>query len=142
MAEVVIHKCAEKYLPEVVRISNESYKKQRTEKDFKQYMGTFGKFFYVLLAGERVVGFVIVDDNLLKLIAVDKKYRKRGYGRKLMNFILGCSSGLRVRIKASNGNAIKFYDHFGFGGLNRIHAYYPDGDDLVEMVYGKVRTYQ
>lgn len=138
MAENVIYKCSEKHLQDVVRIANESFRKQRAENDFRKHVG---KFFYVLTVNDTVRGFVLVDDNYLKLIAVEKKYRKRGYGKKLMNFILGCTSGLRLRVRATNESAIEFYEHFGFAGLDRIHGYYANGDDALEMIYGKGRTY-
>jgi ribosomal protein S18 acetylase RimI-like enzyme len=141
MELIRVYKCTPEYLADVVRISNESYKKQRTAEDFKKYIDTFGKFFYVLTVNGDAKGFVLVDDNYLKMIAVEKRSRKKGYGKKLMNFILGCTSGLKTRVRASNSEAIQFYEHFGFVGFGKIHSYYSNGEDAFDLIFGKIRTY-
>ena len=54
----------------------------------KKYFGTDVKSF-VLLEGEKVIGAISFskckNKNYIEAVAVDKSYRKKGYGRKLLD---------------------------------------------------------
>jgi ribosomal-protein-alanine N-acetyltransferase len=91
---------------------------------------------------DQVVGYtclwVILDELQIGNIAVEKDFRKKGIGKKLMDQILeeaennGCHR-ITLDVRESNLDAIELYKKFGFQKIGKRKNYYryPTEDALV-----------
>lgn len=111
---------------------------------------------------ERGEMFALVDDGLkaicvvtdegngvceLKNIAVVTNSQRKGYGKRLINYLAGHYSGRFRELIAGTGDvsgAVKFYEHCGFRYSHRVenffvdnydHPIIEDGELLKDMVY-------
>ena len=92
---------------------------------------------YVILVDNKVIGYIsatiILDEcNLLKII-IDKEYRKNGFGRELLGFLVDRCKSLSVNrifleVRKDNDVAKMFYENFGFRKESERPGYY-DGVD-------------
>lgn len=87
-----------------------------------------------------VVGYVIARTIGRKghiiAIAVEPKYRRQGIGRALMKSATHVlkshgAQELFLEVRASNKDAIEFYEKLGFRRAQVIPKYYADGEDGV-----------
>lgn len=89
--------------------------------------------------GHEVIGFalsrIILDEAELLLLAVKKKWQRRGVGQQLLNsFILtaGRRGAKRLHLEVREGNhAVKLYRRAGFSEIGRRKAYYSGRDGQV-----------
>jgi ribosomal-protein-alanine acetyltransferase len=88
--------------------------------------------------GRRIAGFAIMefhDDSAhLSLLAVQPGYRRRGVGRKMLDWLEASArtAGIftvRLEVRAGNDAAIKFYERSGYREVGRRRAYYADTED-------------
>lgn len=87
---------------------------------------------------KKILGYAIVtlerSKNALHItsIAVDKAYRRRGIGRKLLNFIFdnykGKANFAWLEVRKSNKPAIEFYRKNNFVEKGEMENYYEDGE--------------
>ena len=92
---------------------------------------------YVILIDNKIVGYVsatiILDEcNLIKII-IDTSYRKKGFGKLLLNYLLTvCKknnvSKIFLEVRKDNDAAKMFYKDFGFIKESERPGYY-DGID-------------
>ncbi len=69
--------------------------------------------------------------------AVAPAYRRKGFGRQLMEHILDKFKTYEIiylEVRRSNESAIKLYGEYGFAPLYLRQNYYADGEDAVVMV--------
>jgi ribosomal protein S18 acetylase RimI-like enzyme len=86
----------------------------------------------------------------LKNIATYEIYQGRGYGKKLLNYIMEHYRGKCKTLLVGTGDnaaVVSFYEHLGFDFSHRIINFFPDhydhpifenGRQLVDMVYFKI----
>jgi ribosomal protein S18 acetylase RimI-like enzyme len=86
----------------------------------------------------------------LKNIATYEIYQGRGYGKKLLNYIMEHYRGKCKTLLVGTGDnaaVVSFYEHLGFEFSHRIINFFPDhydhpifenGRQLVDMVYFKI----
>jgi ribosomal-protein-alanine N-acetyltransferase len=72
------------------------------------------------------------------MLAVDEKKRRQGIGTKLLKaFIKRCIiegfKSITLEVRTSNEAAIGFYARFGFNIINKLPAFYTDGEDGLQM---------
>lgn len=89
----------------------------------------------VLINEGNIIGFaiysIIYERAELIDIVIDINYRNKGFGKKLMMFILdeirsnNCKN-ITLEVSARNNNAIRFYESLGFEKINLIKGYYFD----------------
>jgi ribosomal-protein-alanine N-acetyltransferase len=85
---------------------------------------------------EAVVGFVALEvtslgEAELTNLAVAPAYRRRGIGRLLVSFVIGVCQQVGVellwlRVRASNRQAVRFYEACGFVTRGEFRDYYDD----------------
>lgn len=117
---------------------------------FKYIHGKAPDLFLVAEEGERIVGYVIGElrevmfsglshrskmGHILN-IAIDKGWRDRGMGTRLMEEIesrfreMGATQ-VTLEVRESNTTARSFYQSRGFTEIGRVRAYYPDEDAVI-----------
>ena len=85
-----------------------------------------------------IVGKVLKNQGVIKLIAVEQNYRGKGIGKKLVEYLLNYfkENGARIviaRSRTGNENGISFLKNLGFGIVKTIEKYYLNGDDAYLM---------
>lgn len=97
---------------------------------------------HVLLEGGReetngdggVVGFAVVrSDGYILFLGVDPEYRGEGLGRELVERAGEDHDKLSCHTRASNENAVNFYEHLGFEVDRYVGSYYQNGEDAKYM---------
>jgi ribosomal protein S18 acetylase RimI-like enzyme len=74
---------------------------------------------YLLPEGDEIICAVSCLENEIGNVAVNLKYQRQGYGRKLMEFALGYmqkrgDSPIKLTVTKWNKNAIALYEKLGF----------------------------
>ena len=100
--------------------------------------------FIVAVEDRKFIGFAVgtityEEKGKIILIGVDKDYRNKGIGSKLLKrllliFSLKGVNEVELEVRVSNSDAIKFYEKRGFKKKERISGYYEDGEDAYIMV--------
>ena len=72
------------------------------------------------------------------MFAVDRPHRTQGIGTLLMsNFLERCRARafrrVTLEVRVSNATAIRFYSRYQFSVIDRLHAYYSDGENGYQM---------
>ncbi|GAB2825026.1 GNAT family N-acetyltransferase [Ferruginibacter profundus] len=69
---------------------------------------------YCLIAGDKVVGFLGVEDYVIESLFLDPDYIGQKLGTMLINFAINELKAHKVNVNEQNTEAIKFYAKFGF----------------------------
>ena len=101
----------------------------------KEGIKVLGLFLSNLLIGICVF-HVVIDEVQINYFVVNKKYRKKGYGTNLMNYLIKqCEilniNKLLLEVSLSNTIAEKFYSRFDFYTVGIRTNYYKDGSDAL-----------
>jgi len=87
---------------------------------------------FLVAQGKRIVGYVVFTPkgHLISLV-VARRYRRRRIGTRLVEEVIRLSPGnpLRLEVRVGNHGARRFYESLGFGHVESMEAYYPDGED-------------
>lgn len=130
-------------LEEVLRISEEcfnsdAWSRQAFEKEFNlDYSHRF-----VLEEDSEIIGYAVVwqiyDEATIMSIAIKKDRWGKGYGKRLMEFLIeyfkGKVSRLVLDVRRSNIRAIRLYQSIGFKIISERRGYYSDGEDAFQMM--------
>jgi len=94
-------------------------------------------------AGGRVVGFAIMEYGEerahLVLLAVDPAYRRRGIGRRLLEWLIESArtagiESVHLELRAANAPARRFYRALGFSETLLVPRYYAGRESALRMV--------
>jgi len=101
----------------------------------KEGIKVLGLFLSNLLIGICVF-HVVIDEAQINYFVVNKKFRKKGYGTNLMNYLIKqCEilniNKLLLEVSLSNTIAEKFYTRFDFYTVGIRTKYYKDGSDAL-----------
>jgi ribosomal-protein-alanine N-acetyltransferase len=134
----------ERHLPEVMAIEREAYPEPWTENMFRQEVHSAASYFYVTFHEDVLVGYVgfwlAVDDAHITSVTGRDTYRRRGFGRMELRFILGVAARLglsraTLEVRASNLRAQNLYLTMGFRQMSRRRGYYSrTNEDAIVMV--------
>lgn len=128
-------------LQQVMEIVYSSFEEYYTSDFFLTIWQASPDGFIVADDGEKIVGFVMgvmVDVEILRIlmICVREGYRNKGIGSELLKHIIKKSGNVRkvrLEVKITNKDAIKFYKKYGFVIKETIPDFYPDGTDAYLM---------
>ena len=110
-------------------------KKQWTNELKKDGIKVFGILLSNLLIGICVF-HVVLDEAQINFFAINHKYRKKGFGTYLMNYLIKKCEQLNISklfLEVSHNNFIaeKFYSRFNFSTVGIRRNYYKDGSDAL-----------
>ena len=130
-------------LKEIVEIEKTSFPQPWSEAYFKKAYKEYPNDFLVAKLSGRVTGYILGyaksnKSGLIKTLAVNKRYRRQGIGRKLVNFTVQRlkQKGLKkivLHIRKENQTANSFYKKVGFRTVKIIKKYYPNSQDAYLM---------
>ncbi|TQJ19639.1 GNAT family N-acetyltransferase [Kribbella jejuensis] len=69
--------------------------------------------------GERLVGFIGVEDGNVEMLFLDPSFRGRGGGSLLLRHAFTSFAATTVDVNEQNPQAIGFYEHHGFRVVSR-----------------------
>jgi len=90
----------------------------------------------------QLLGFAVMqfgDETAhLNLFAVDSTIQRRGVGRKLLRWLeqTAITAGtflVQLELRASNAEALQFYEAQGFREVARVRGYYQRREDAIRM---------
>jgi ribosomal protein S18 acetylase RimI-like enzyme len=86
----------------------------------------------------QLVGFAAVRrDGYILFLAVDSDYRGEGFGEALVARVAEDHGSVTCHARATNRDALRFYQHIGFEVDRRIDNYYEDGGDAYYLRLGE-----
>ena len=111
-----------------------------TKKQWAREFKKEGTKIFGLLTANLVIGIcvfqIVLDEAQINYFVVDNKFRKRGFGSRLMNYLIKQCEKLNISklfLEVSHKNAIaeKFYNRFDFSTVGIRRNYYKDGSDAL-----------
>jgi ribosomal protein S18 acetylase RimI-like enzyme len=86
---------------------------------------------------DTVVGFAAVRrDGYLLFLAVHPEYRGEGFGRRLVAGVVEDHGTVTCHARATNEEALSFYEHLAFEVTRRVDNYYEDDGDAYYLRLG------
>ncbi|MEM2128265.1 MAG: ribosomal protein S18-alanine N-acetyltransferase [Candidatus Methanomethylicaceae archaeon] len=129
-------------LNEIYAIEKESFSDPYPKPLLKAFFYHPGAYIVAVVRG-KVVGYAIGIIRFRSLghiisIAVEKDFRGKGIGKKLLHELIKRLSGMgakkiRIEVRESNEIAINLYKKMGFTTKEKISRYYPDGEAALVM---------
>jgi ribosomal protein S18 acetylase RimI-like enzyme len=117
---------------------------RRSEDVLKQRRGFFADAYrrstvHVLVGSDDdVVGYAAVRrDGYILFLAVAPEHRGEGFGKRLVATVVDEHDSVTCHARATNENALQFYESLGFEIKRRIENYYEDGGDAYYLKLGK-----
>ena len=110
--------------------------KEQWENEFKKS----GTKVFALKFSDKLVGIcafqIVLDEAQINYFAINKNFRRKGYGSSLMNFSINKCKQLNLKkiqleVSESNYAANAFYKKFNFMSVGRRKNYYRGGDDAI-----------
>ena len=106
-------------------------KKQWAKEFRKEGIKVFGILISNLIIGICVF-HVVLDEAQINFFVVNQKYRKKGFGSYLMNYVIRHCEKLNINkllleVSHNNKTAEKFYSRFDFSTVGIRKNYYKDG---------------
>jgi len=95
----------------------------------------------LLFVNDELAGFVTARrDGYILFLAVAPEHRGEGYGGRLVASVARDHDSITCHARATNKEALSFYQHVGFEIVRRIDGYYEDGGDAYYLKLGEDRT--
>lgn len=100
------------------------------QKDYAYYVG--------VLEGKKLVAYAgcwkVLDEGHITNIAVHPAFRRKGYGKKVVAYLLDLCRLLHIarvtlEVRRSNAVAIRLYQSLGFVGVGYRKGYYEDNKE-------------
>tara|TARA_A100001388_G_scaffold250630_1_gene212030 strand:- start:16 stop:456 length:441 start_codon:yes stop_codon:yes gene_type:complete len=112
------------------------WSKKQWAKEFKKKgIKVYGISITNLLVGICVLQ-VVLDEAQINYFAVSNKFRNKGFGSHLMNYLIKVCEKINIKklqleVSQSNVAAEKFYSRFDFFTVGIRRNYYKDGTDAL-----------
>lgn len=100
---------------------------------------------YVIEEDGQIAGYlflwVIFERAEIANIAIDPKFRKRGFGHQLMEQAIEKAKAdeceaMMLEVRPSNTAARALYSSLGFVEMRQVEGYYSNGEDAIVMALG------
>ncbi len=124
----------------IVNIEKECFSTPWSENAISESMNA-GTCFYVAKVGNDIAGYMglskIAGEGYVTNIAVLPKYRRRGIGKKILEYVIKNSESelefISLEVRVSNDAAISLYENFGFETVGTRKRFYtnPQEDALI-----------
>ena len=110
--------------------------KKQWESEFKKK----GVKVVAMLIKKKIIGIyvlhTIIDEAQINYFSIKKRFRRKGYGSYLMNYLIKQCEKLNIKkllleVSETNSIAEVFYSKFNFLTVGRRKNYYKDGTDAV-----------
>lgn len=132
------------HLPAVLLLESQAYPDPWTQGMYRHELETPCSHLLVGLLGDELVAYagfwLVLDEAHITRVTVAEQYRRRGYGRQVVEhllrraFTLGASLA-RLEVREGNTAAIHLYERLGFIPEGRRPGYYQrTGEDAVLMI--------
>ena len=111
-----------------------------TKKQWQSEFNKSGTKVVAILLKKKIIGIyvvqIIIDEAQINYFSIKQKFRRKGYGSYLMNYlIIECEKlnikKLLLEVSETNSIAEIFYCKFNFITAGRRKNYYKDGSDAV-----------
>ena len=111
-----------------------------TKQQWKNEFNKSGVKVVAILLKKKIIGIyvvqIIVDEAQINYFSIKQKFRRKGYGSYLMNYLIQeCRKSnikkLLLEVSETNSIAEVFYSKFSFLNVGRRKNYYKDGSDAV-----------
>jgi len=132
------------HLDRVMEIELEAYPEPWTRGMFREEIRSKQSYFYVVFHQGVLMGYggfwLVLDEAHITSVTVRKAWRSKGYGRKLVQYILekAVEVGARIatlEVRVSNTRARNLYLRMGFSPIGLRKDYYPKNkEDAVVML--------
>jgi ribosomal-protein-alanine N-acetyltransferase len=135
------------HLEEIARIERESFLVPWKREFFESELTEPYRYSRVLASQDgsipEIGGYLfavsLYEEFHINKIATDRRLRKQGYGRMLLEDALARarsmgSTAVTLEVRVSNAAARQFYKSYGFAEAYRRRGYYQDGEDALVLV--------
>ena len=111
-----------------------------TKKQWKSEFKKKGVKVVAILIKKKIIGIyavhIIIDEAQINYFSIKKRFRQKGYGTYLMNYLIKQCEKLNIKkllleVSDKNLNAEVFYHKFNFLTVGRRKNFYKDGADAV-----------
>lgn len=137
-----IHNLEEGLLDEIDLIEKAAFKFPWSKLSYYAEIDNPDAIYKVITVDGQVVAYggfhKIFDEAHITNIAVKENFRKRGFGKMLMEALIEEAkareiTAMTLEVRVSNENAVRLYEGFGFKSAGVRPKYYPDGEDAFIM---------
>ncbi len=153
MGDCILRRCELSDIIPVMEINLRTLPEHYSDYFYESLLEELPEAFIVAEISGKIVGYIMCKiehgfSNFKKLgfvkkghvvsIAVMNEHRSKGFGSALVNEsiegvkIRQCSE-LYLEVRCSNNDAVKLYEKLGFSIIQRLKAYYRDGEDAYVM---------
>ena len=127
-----------RYLDQILKIEKNIFKKPWSEVHFLKDLKLDVSFNIVCIEKTKCIGYIfgyiINKEYHLNNIAIQKSYQNKGFGNKLLNFLIKKLKNKKIKkifleVQCDNISAIKLYESNNFKKVNIRKNYYKKGKD-------------
>ena len=137
---MIIRKSTLEDLDYIYKLGKENLETQFSKETLKTFI-IYDETYYVCSILEKdLIGYIILwkSDNYGQIIdiVIEGKYRKKGYGQKLLNYGINYLKGLNVNVvslevNVNNKAALSLYKKAGFTKERTLENYYENSDGVL-----------
>ncbi|MBQ4644973.1 MAG: ribosomal protein S18-alanine N-acetyltransferase [Clostridia bacterium] len=143
---ITVREVTESDIKDIAELEKECFSEPWSENSLRDELTNETARFYVLRDGENLLGYIgannICNEVYITNVAVNSKYRGKGYGKILVNHLIKQSEAERaffitLEVRKSNENAINLYEKCGFKLIGERKNFYskPVEDALIYTYY-------
>lgn len=141
-----VREMTESDIEEIAELEKMCFSEPWSENSLREELANETARFFVLRDSEKLLGYIgannICNEVYITNVAVNEKYRGKGYGKALVNHLIKQSElekafFITLEVRKSNENAISLYEKCGFKKIGERKNFYskPSEDALIYTYY-------